>query len=111
MGVTEVSLNVCFDSGQEAVFTASASGMLLPGTGVFVGGTAAPPMPFGSGALCIGRPMRLSPPISFSFGQQAVIARLEHPWPHSGTSFGVQFVYSTPGGVFPGGASVARILD
>ena len=68
-------------------------------------------MPFGTGALCVGSPRRISSPQAFGYEQSTLYASLEHPDPSAPTSTAFQFVYSRRDGVFPGGASSARVVD
>ncbi|MEM6568779.1 MAG: hypothetical protein AAF957_10235, partial [Planctomycetota bacterium] len=106
-----VTLNLLFDAGSDVDLTASVFGLQGRGIGYFVAGQPSAGSPFGAGELCVGAPRRISAPQLYGYGQSVIYAQLQHPNPSAPTSTAFQFVYSRRDGVFPAGASIARVVD
>lgn len=86
---------------------ASVHGLPGPGVGVLAAGTPSFPTPYGSGGLCLGAPSRISGVVSFDLGASSVYVEVS-PAPAAMLSgLGLQFVFASAAGGFPGGASLA----
>lgn len=105
------TLNLLPDDDDPALLTASVYGLSGSGVGLFVVGDPGAQVPFGSGALCVGDPQRISAPIAFGPTTEAIYRDLVHPEPTSPMSFAFQFVYLTGSGPTARGSSSARVLD
>ncbi|RLE21028.1 MAG: hypothetical protein DRJ50_09830 [Actinobacteria bacterium] len=105
------ALALMYDDSERERLTASVSSLAGRGIGIFVAGTPSSPVAFGAGEMCVGQARRISPPIAFVSGQEWIYADLVHPDWTAPQSTAFQFVYSRRDGVFPQGASSARVVD